>query len=101
MKLLRVLVLSLAGLLVAVPLTVSFAAQAQQQGAALTVKVGGKKVLDVADVTRVAVGDPAVADIRVGERDGIEVTGRSEGTTLLNVWRADGQKVSYQIVVVR
>lgn len=66
----------------------------------ISLKVGGKKLLTVAKLTRIAVGDPDVADIRaVGER--VEVTGRSAGTTALDAWTQDGDKVSYVITVSR
>lgn len=78
-----------------------FAVAQAQEPAAITVKVGGKKALVVADVSRVAVGDPAVADIRVGGAEQLEVTGRSAGTTQLHVWKSDGKKVSYQVTVTR
>lgn len=66
----------------------------------ISLKVGGKKQLTVAKLMRIAVGDPDVADIRaVGEH--VEVTGRSAGTTSLDAWTQDGDKVRYVITVSR
>lgn len=73
-------------------------AQAEQQ---LVMKVGATRSVTVSNLSRVAVADPSVADIRVGDRDVVEVTGRSAGTTQLRVWKADGQKVTYQVTVSR
>lgn len=72
-----------------------------QASGAVIVKVGGKSTLPVGNVTRVAVSDPSVADIRVGSSDRIEVTGRTEGATEIVVWKTDGSKQSYQVTVSR
>lgn len=66
----------------------------------VSLKVGGKKTLTVANLSRIAVGNPDVADIRaLGDR--VEVTGRSAGTTALDAWTQDGQKVRYVVTVTR
>lgn len=72
-----------------------------QQDAGVSLKVGAKKSLAVENISRVAVGDPSVADISVGAKDVVEVTGRSAGTTQLHVWKSDGQKLSYAVTVTR
>ena len=71
-----------------------------QQGAPVTLKVGGRQHLSVPNVTRVAVSDPDVADIRV---DGgkVELTGRAAGATQVQVWKQDGGRVSFQVTVSR
>ncbi len=97
-----------AALVVALALSVlPLVAQAQAktqadsaQTAPVVLKVGGRQTLSVPNVTRVAVSDPDVADIRV---DGgkVEVTGRAAGATQVQVWRQDGARVSFQITVSR
>lgn len=67
----------------------------------VSLKVGGKSELKESNVSRVAVSDPDVADIRVGPGDRIEVTGRSVGTTQLTVWKTDGSQMRYSIVISR
>ena len=87
-----------AGALLFAPVVVaSGAAAVVAQPSQVSVKVGGKKVLNVTGVERVAVGNPDVADIRV-EGKSIEVTGRSPGTTTVQVWR-NGQRESYAVTV--
>ncbi|MBX5483165.1 MAG: pilus assembly protein N-terminal domain-containing protein [Myxococcaceae bacterium] len=74
------------------------------QAAAVTtvnVKVGAKKVIGVPDIARVAVKDPEIADIRVGDGGEVEITGRAAGRTEVHVWTRDGQKMSYEIAVTR
>ena len=73
---------------------------AAPQSAPVNLKVGSRQVLAVANVTRVAVSDPDVADIRV---DGgkVELTGRAAGATQVQVWKQDGARVSFQVTVSR
>jgi pilus assembly protein CpaC len=52
-------------------------------------------------ITRIAVGDPDVADARPVGQDQVLVTGGKEGRTNLLVWRTGGARVSFQIVVRR
>lgn len=49
--------------------------------------VGQSKVLELGAVTRLAVGDPDVADVKVLEGGQVLLTARAEGRTSLLVWR--------------
>ena len=65
----------------------------------ITLKKDEVRTLSVKDVTRVAVGDPATADITVSETGGIRITGGKQGETLLLVWTKDGARKAYRLVV--
>ena len=67
---------------------------------AISLKVGARAEVSVSNVSRVAVADPSVADIKV-HRDVLEVVGRAAGTTEVLVWKADGGKVTYPVTVTR
>ncbi|MFL5356767.1 pilus assembly protein N-terminal domain-containing protein [Archangium sp.] len=66
-----------------------------------TLKPGEKKELPVKDLTRVAVGDPEVADIAVDGKGGavLHITGGKPGETTLLVWTKDGARKAYKLVV--
>jgi pilus assembly protein CpaC len=65
----------------------------------LTLKRGETKRFTFPGVTRVAVGDPEIADITVDAADTLTVKGGSEGKTTLLVWTADKARRSYLIHV--
>lgn len=90
---------------VAVLVVLLGAPRAQAEGKAvppatqLSLEVGGTVSVDVTDVTRVAVGDASVADVKVSDAEGIEVTGTAAGTTKLIVIKKDGSRTAYSVVV--
>src|ERR1043165_1749115 len=60
--------------------------------------VGSQRVLSVSGVSRIAVADPSVADVRnVGGQ--ILVIGAGEGRTSVIVWKSNGQRVTYTVAV--
>ncbi|WP_158621778.1 pilus assembly protein N-terminal domain-containing protein [Corallococcus aberystwythensis] len=65
----------------------------------LTLKKGAKQVLTVPGLSRVALGDPSVADVKTTGRDGVEVSGLAAGKTTLVVWGDGGKRRTYRIVV--
>jgi Flp pilus assembly secretin CpaC len=68
----------------------------------LTLKKGEVLTLEQKDMTRVAVGDPQVADIKVmGEKgaSSLHITGRTQGETVMLVWTKDGARKAYRLVV--
>ncbi|MBN8230094.1 pilus assembly protein N-terminal domain-containing protein [Corallococcus macrosporus] len=65
----------------------------------LTLKKGAKQVLTVPGLSRVALGDPSVADVRTTGKDGVELSALAKGTTTLIVWGGDGKRRTYRIVV--
>ncbi len=72
---------------------------APKDGETLTLKRGETKAFTFPGVTRVAVGDPEIADITVDAADTLTVKGGSEGKTTLLVWTADKARRSYLIEV--
>jgi pilus assembly protein CpaC len=69
------------------------------EGGNVALGVGTQKVLTVPGIQRVAVGDPAVADVRVIGNGQLLIMGSSEGKTTLLVWKSSGQRVSYLVSV--
>ena len=68
----------------------------------LTLKKGEVRTLELKDMTRVAVGDPQVADIEVkGEKgaSSLHITGRTQGETVMLVWTKGGARKAYKLIV--
>ncbi|TAL83193.1 MAG: secretion protein [Candidimonas sp.] len=65
----------------------------------LHLQVGEVKVLSVADVARVAVGDGHVLSAVTTEEKEVIVFARHEGSTTLQIWSSGGQRHRYQIDV--
>jgi Flp pilus assembly secretin CpaC len=62
-------------------------------------KITPEETITVKDVTRIAVGDPATADIKVSDAGEIRITGGKQGETLLLVWTKDGARKAYKLIV--
>lgn len=73
--------------------------QAPAREELLSVKPGERKRVEMPAMTRVAVGDPSIADVQVSEDSVLEVKGVSEGKTTVLIWTEDGQKRAYQVHV--
>jgi len=67
--------------------------------ASRTVKVGESQVLAFRWVTRVAIGNPAVADVVPVSDNQVLLNGRTAGETNLFVWDSDGQH-EYLVAVI-
>ncbi|WP_223640753.1 pilus assembly protein N-terminal domain-containing protein [Corallococcus sp. EGB] len=67
----------------------------------LTLKKGGKHMLTVPGLSRVALGDPSVVDVKTTGVNGVEVSALKAGKTTLIVWSGDGARRTYRIVVKR
>jgi pilus assembly protein CpaC len=67
----------------------------------VAVPMGGQQVVHVeGDITRIAVGDPAIADVRLVSARELRVLGAKTGTTDLLVWRRGvAQPVDYHLSV--
>src|SRR4051812_47467647 len=64
----------------------------------ISLGVGSQRVLGVSGVSRIAVADPSVADVRsVGGQ--VLVIGAGEGRTSVIVWKSNGQRVTYTVSV--
>jgi pilus assembly protein CpaC len=59
----------------------------------VTVPMGGQQVVSIdGEIARIAVGDPAVADVKLVSARELRVLGEKTGTTDLLVWRRGGKK---------
>lgn len=75
-------------------------ALAQPDGGAIALGVGEQKILQLADVSRVAIGDPEIADVKqVGGGGELLITGVGEGRTSLLVWRTNRGRLGYVVTV--
>lgn len=82
------------------------AQQARQAGAVTAVTanptfavvVGESRILQVKGLVRVAIADPAIADVVVVSKSEVIVNGKTEGRTTLHVWDASG-RTSYDVRV--
>src|SRR4051812_46003909 len=64
----------------------------------ISLGVGSQRVLSISGVSRIAVADPSVADVRsVGGQ--LLVIGAGEGRTSVIVWKSNGQRVTYTVSV--
>lgn len=70
-----------------------------QEGSTLNLGVGTQRVLTVPGITRIALGDQTVAEVKTLGNSQVLVIGLSEGKTNLLIWKSSGQRVSYLIAV--
>ncbi|HLV61244.1 MAG TPA: pilus assembly protein N-terminal domain-containing protein, partial [Fredinandcohnia sp.] len=88
------------GFCVAVALALAVAPTRAEAESTIHLGVGTQKVLKVrGGIARIAVGNPAVADVRpLGDKE-ILIVGVREGRTTLLVWRNSGAQESHLLVV--
>lgn len=67
----------------------------------LTLKVGGKHKLKVLTLTRVALGDPSVADVETQGTEVVVLSALQPGETTLIAWDKAGVRRTWRIVVKR
>lgn len=70
-----------------------------QDGTTVSLGVGSQKVLTIPGLSRVALGDPSVAEVKTLGSGQLLITGQTEGKTTLLVWKSSGQRVSYLVAV--
>ncbi|MBJ6765202.1 secretin [Corallococcus sp. H22C18031201] len=70
-----------------------------QEGSTVSLGVGTQKVVSIPGLSRVALGDPSVADVSTLGTSQLLITGKQEGKTTLLVWKTSGQRVSYNVTV--
>ena len=80
---------------VALATTVAWA----QEGSTISLGVGTQKVITVPNISRIAVGDPSIADVKTIGNSQILIIGAGEGKTTLLIWKSSGQRVSYLVTV--
>ncbi|WP_224248686.1 type II and III secretion system protein family protein [Hyalangium gracile] len=72
-----------------------------QEGSTIALGVGTQKVITVPGITKIALGDASVAEVKNLSNSQILITGQNEGKTTLLIWKSNGQRVSYLIAVRR
>ncbi|WP_426751481.1 type II and III secretion system protein family protein [Myxococcus sp. Y35] len=70
-----------------------------QDGTNISIGVGSQKVVTIPGLSRVALGDPSIADVKTLGSGQLLITGQAEGRTTLLVWKSSGQRVSYLVSV--
>ncbi len=71
-----------------------------QEGTSLSLGVGTQKVITIpGGISRIAVGDPSVADVKTIGNSQILIIGSGAGKTTLLVWKGNGQRISYLVSV--
>lgn len=70
-----------------------------QESSTINLGVGTQRVINVPGTTRIALGDPNVAEVKVIGNNQILLQGQAEGKTTLLVWKSSGQRVSYLVTV--
>jgi pilus assembly protein CpaC len=88
-----------AAALVALVATVAGGSALAQEGSTVSLGVGSQKVLTIPGLSRVALGDPAIAEVKTLGSGQLLITGLGEGKTTLLVWKTSGQRVSYLVAV--
>ena len=65
----------------------------------LALGVGSQKSIPIQGISRIAVGDPAVADVKIIGGNQLLVVGVGEGKTSILIWKNSGQRLSYVVSV--
>ena len=65
----------------------------------LEVPSGSSRILTVPGLSRIAVGDPTVASVKAVGGNQVLVVGAQDGRTTLMVWKDNGQRLTYTVVV--
>ncbi|MFT3707721.1 MAG: pilus assembly protein N-terminal domain-containing protein [Archangium sp.] len=65
----------------------------------ITLRTNDLAEFHVAGLTRVAIGDPAVADVRISGEERIRVSGVGKGKTTMLAWMKDGSRRSWMIEI--
>lgn len=75
------------------------ATRAAAEASLLALYDGEVKVLDLADVSRIAVGNGEVLRANVVSSNQVVLIGQAAGTTSLRVWTRNGKQQSYEVTV--
>jgi pilus assembly protein CpaC len=87
------------GWMIALSAVLSASGWAGEGDSRINLGVGSQKLLTIPDISRIAVGDSSVADVKNIGNNQILIIGAGEGKTTLLVWRAKGHRKSYAISV--
>jgi len=72
-----------------------------QEGSVIALGVGTQKVITIPGITRIALGDPNIAEVKTIGNNQVLIVGQAEGKTTLLIWKSSGQRVSYLVAVRR
>lgn len=80
---------------------ISAAAPVYAAPAQIMLEVSHSQILRVTNskITRVAIANPAIADVAVFDKGNVSIIGVASGSTTLMVWTADGMRQDFTIVV--
>jgi pilus assembly protein CpaC len=68
----------------------------------IMLSLGQQKTISAPKATRVAVGDPRVADVKAIEKSGqVLITAVAQGVTDIIIWNRDGEERTIQVQVIR
>lgn len=70
-----------------------------QEGNTINLGLGMSRTITVPGLSKIAAPDQSVAEVRVVGTNQVLIRGQGEGRSNLIVWKSNGQKVSYTIVV--
>ncbi|SEN08780.1 pilus assembly protein CpaC [Stigmatella aurantiaca] len=73
----------------------------ERDGSTIALGVGTQRVISVPGLSRIALGDPNVAEVKTISNNQILIIGQAEGKTTLIIWKGSGQRVTYLIAVRR
>jgi serine/threonine-protein kinase len=65
----------------------------------VALKSGMQRVLSLPGVKHITIGDTGIADVKVLDDSEVLIVGVAPGRTTLLVWKSDGTRVSYAVVV--
>src|SRR6266849_3942049 len=85
--------------MIALGVVLSASGWAGEGDSRINLGVGSQKLLTIPDISRIAVGDSSVADVKNIGNNQVLIIGAGEGKTTLLVWRAKGHRKSYAISV--
>ena len=80
-------------------LSISSAHSKDQPQQTLTVEVGGSTLVNLSDVSRIAVGDSQVAQVTSTGTTGILIFGKTRGFTHVDIWSKSGKHLHYEVRV--
>lgn len=75
------------------------ASDASSRATEITMYRGQARLLHFSEMTRIAVGDPEIADVKTTGNDELLVVANSDGRTTLLVWNRDGDRREMEVAV--
>lgn len=70
-----------------------------QEEQSVAIGVGTQKVINVPGIARIAIGDTAIADVKVLGTSQVLIVGKTEGRTTLLLWKSNGSRLNFMVNV--